>query len=659
MQSFKEQFPRRLEDQSSEFSAEPGPVRAPTSVVNAIMGQLGLVRESSESEDDPAGLARDLTDLSWTVRVEATQKLGKIGKQAPLGLLLVALSDQHSNVRVAAARALGRNPRQAAIPALVAALDDAEWVVRAEAVLALGNLRELAPLEPLLAATRDKDASVRAAAIRTLGEIGDASVLDPLKIALRDDEDWSVREAATLALGQIESQAALRPLLHAHLDRDSFVRKAAEASLRQIYPRGLSSAPRPSDCFDQWLERIESPQEDASTREDARPSSLSVYPRQVKAPGARASWRTREKKILPALTIGSRKITHLAEGLLAALLIACLLIGWKVIDARPRSMPIPSEQGGNTGIPTFITYRGHDSSVEDVAWSPDGHAIASADTTGDVRVWQASTGDLLQQYAQQGDVLALTWSDVNIVLVAYGEPNRSLQVLELIIGPDSRSQLLFQRTNLPGIPSVASWASDQQTLAFDVGDGSIQIWNVVLNLDVMTIRNKHSQYTKLAWSPDSSQLATISTNGLLQTWDTSTGQQIVSLTNSQQVTTATWISASQDSNRLFFVNSMGTIMNWWYGDGSQQISSFLTERAYNFADTGGLTVGTMAFSPDGDQLLLATSDGLVQARDATSGNLIYLYAGHNAQVNDIEWSPDDLHIATASMDTTVQIWQEP
>ncbi len=67
----------------------------------------------------------------------------------------------------------------------------------------------------------------------------------------------------------------------------------------------------------------------------------------------------------------------------------------------------------------------------------------------------------------------------------------------------------------------------------------------------------------------------------------------------------------------------------------------------------------MALSPDGDQLLLATSDGNVQARDAASGNLVFIYTGHDAQVNDIEWSPDGLHIATASMDTTVQIWQEP
>lgn len=662
MQSFSKPSPRGLENQANECDSESTLVRAPASAVNAIMGQLGLVRESSEIKGDPDELARGLADPSWTVRVEATQKLGKIGRQAPLGLLLVALSDQHSSVRVAAARALGRNQRQAAIPALVAALGDTEWAVRAEAALALGKMGDLAPLESLLATMRDRDASVRAAAIRALGEIGDESALESLNTALQDDEDWSVREAAALALSRLEGQTALRSLLNAHLDRDSFVRKAAEAGLHQIYPQGLSSPPRPSDSFEQWLQRLELPRENSplSEEEQSYLAGQVVSAGQVKTAGNRDARRTRQREILPASTMGAYKITHLAEGVLATLLIASLLIGWRIIDSSPNPAPAqPIQQGNSNNTPTFITYRGHYSSVEDVAWSPNGQVIASADTTGDVRIWQASTGNLLLQYIQQGEVLALTWADTNIVLVAYAEPNRSLQVLELITGPNSRSQLLFQQTNLPGIPEVASWAPDQQTLAFDVGDGSIRIWNVVLNLSVMTIHQKQTQYSKLSWSPDGSRLATISTDGLLQIWDISTGQQVIGLTNSQQVTTATWVSSSQGSSSLFFVNSAGTIMNWWFGASSQVISSFLTENDYNLTGSGQLTVGTIAISPDGDQLLLATSDGNVQARDAASGNLIFIYTGHDAQVNDIEWSPDGLHIATASMDTTVQIWQEP
>src|SRR6185437_14696691 len=70
---------------------------APSPAVNAILGRLGLARESDEPEGNEARLARALTDPSATVRVEATQKLGKMGKHAPLELLVVALSDEQSS----------------------------------------------------------------------------------------------------------------------------------------------------------------------------------------------------------------------------------------------------------------------------------------------------------------------------------------------------------------------------------------------------------------------------------------------------------------------------------------------------------------------------------------------------------------------------------
>src|SRR5216683_5171949 len=112
---------------------ETGSTRASASAVNALLGRLGLARTQAEPGADEETLIANLSDPSWAVRVSAVQKLGKMGKQAPLGLLLAALRDEQSSVRVAAARSLGRNPRQAAISALVIALEDHEWLVRAEA----------------------------------------------------------------------------------------------------------------------------------------------------------------------------------------------------------------------------------------------------------------------------------------------------------------------------------------------------------------------------------------------------------------------------------------------------------------------------------------------------------------------------------------------
>lgn len=646
---------------NEQTEMESGATRAPASAVDAIMARLGLAKECDEPGADTLKLARDLTDPSWKIRMQATQKLGKIGKQAPLELLLVALNDQQSSVRAAAARALGRNLRPAAAPALVKALNDEEWVVRAEAALALGQFAESAPLEPLLAATRDRDASVRAAAQKALAELRAEKALDSLNRALTDD-DWSVREAATLALGSLDEETAHAALQTACLDTDPVVRQAAETLLQ--HPHQTEHSPTQAlaaDSFAQWLERIRSPQHYlASSEEQFAGTAIYSWHGQKQTPYAPEGRRgTDTRQRLGAILLWSRKVAHLAEGLLAALLIVCLLVAWLVIASQTRT-PVVQVGSSSTSSPAFTIYRGHDSSVESVAWSPDGQTMASADTRGTVHIWQARTGHTLQIYPHTGRVLALTWSSVDVLLAAYAEPDQSLQVQQYALGTYPSIALLFQQTGLAAVPSAAAWTANSQMLAFDAGDGMVRIWNIAANVHINNFQEKRAQYTELSWSSDNTQLATLSATGQLQIWDVYTAQHITSLPSTQSATLALWVTRSQKNSELFFTNMNGALMRWRYtGSGQvQKLSSFISRAVYAIAHPNSASVSALALSPDKTQLLLATSDGLVQARDALSGNLISTYTGHSAQVNAIAWGPDGEHIATASMDTTVQIWQE-
>lgn len=634
-----------------------GQQRAPASAVNAIMGRLGLARAQDEPGTDEATLAANLADPSWMVRVSAVQKLGKMGRQAPLGFLLAALRDEQCGVRMAAARALARNPRQAALSALVATLEDREWLVRAEAARALGEMRELAPLDALLLTLQDKDATVRAATATALGEIGSASALEPLRAILLD-EDWSVREAATLALAQLEldRQSHLSPLLNAQREHAQAMRETAVADVIHIFPETAPAVRLPDASPANWLERIESAQ--SLARAEGR--TLARSPQRT-GPTATAQHTRRKQnaKLAAASLSWPLKTLRTVEGVLAAVIITGLFVAWLTIETQPRST-LGQAAPTNTRSLTFTTYREHSSSVEKLVWSPDGQDIASADIRGTVHIWQASTGKTLRSYAQYGSVLALTWADANTVLIAYAEPAKELQVIELTLSFAPLTETIFQHTKLPGVPAIASWSSDKQTLAFDTGDGSIQVWNVMIHQEITHFQQKATQYTSLTWSPDDHQLATISTTGLLEIWNASTGSSISNLTSTHVATIATWVSCGYKQSGTLLVDSSDTLFSWSYGERKdvQQINTFLAEQTYNFTNADGLFVSALAVSPDGSQLFLATSDGLIQMRDMLSGNLISVYTGHSAQVNDIAWSPTGQHIATASKDTTVQVWQE-
>ncbi len=630
--------------------------RAPASAVQAIMGRLGLARATNEPAANEDTLARDLTDPAWAVRVEAIQKLGKIGKQAPLELLLVALHDEQQSVRVAAARALGRNPRPAAIPALLQTLEDNNWVVRVEAARALGRLPDLFPLDPLFHACKDSDPAVRAAALWALGESGKADVFTSIDAAL-GDEHASVREAAVLALNHLEGKVVVSSLLNAHLDRDPAVRAAAELGLQKHYPEFNGPPPPPSDSFVLWLARTSYHAEmDSSSAFIPAPST--IYRRLVTWPiqkvgQAPAIVRQSLQKVLPNRQPWSQQAQRLAGGLVTALLICCLIVPWFFITTWPGTGSLAYQAST-----MFTMYRGHHSSVDQLAWSPNNLSIASADVRGNIMIWQASTGLPLSDYAQRGQVLALTWESSDTVLAVYSGTAHILQVYALTIGNNPQKHLLVQKLHLPGIPQVAAWAPNSQVLAFDRGDGSIQLWDIIQNSLLATIQNDSAEYSHLLWSPDGSQLASISTDGRLQVWDAMTGVHVADLPDAQQASIATWTSY-QTQPSLLFINALGQVMRWSPDSNPSLVSYLLAEQVYNLTNSHYLTVNSLTTSPDNEQITMSTSDGIVQARDSTTLNLVDVYRGHSAQVNTVQWSFDSHAIASGSEDTTVQVWQEP
>ncbi len=65
----------------------------------------------------------------------------------------------------------------------------------------------------------------------------------------------------------------------------------------------------------------------------------------------------------------------------------------------------------------------------------------------------------------------------------------------------------------------------------------------------------------------------------------------------------------------------------------------------------------MAWSLDDSRIASGGMDTTVQVWDATTGKHVFIYRGHALTVAALAWSPTGQFIASASSDGTVGFWQ--
>jgi WD40 repeat protein len=66
-------------------------------------------------------------------------------------------------------------------------------------------------------------------------------------------------------------------------------------------------------------------------------------------------------------------------------------------------------------------------------------------------------------------------------------------------------------------------------------------------------------------------------------------------------------------------------------------------------------VQTLAFSPDGRNLIVAGVDGTLQLNDLIAGR-DYIAQGHGDRIWSVGFSPDGCSLATAGNDHCVRLW---
>lgn len=302
----------------------------------------------------------------------------------------------------------------------------------------------------------------------------------------------------------------------------------------------------------------------------------------------------------------------------------------------PVSHPTPRSPSPGT---TLLTYHGHSSGVNAVAWSPDSKRIASG-ADRPMLVWNASDGSNVFSFLIDSiQVYSLAWSPDGQYIASSG-PGGTVQVWNAT----TKSLLYTYRGHTGPIPAVA-WSPHGKRIASGSDDRTVQVWDAFTGGNILTYHGHSDVVRAVAWSPDGGRIVSGGHDTTAQVWDASNGSKVfIYRGHSNRVASVAW---SPDGTRIASGSDDTTAQVWSASNGG----NVFTYRSHTDV------VQSVAWSPDGQHIVSGSHDTTAQVWDAFTGNNVLTYRGHSAWVPSVAWSPDRTRIASGSSDTTVQVWQ--
>jgi len=184
-------------------------------------------------------------------------------------------------------------------------------------------------------------------------------------------------------------------------------------------------------------------------------------------------------------------------------------------------------------------------------------------------------------------------------------------------------------------------------IAVGLGDGTIEIWDVLTRTMWISCQGHASYVTSVAFSPDGSKVVSGSGDFTVRLWDVQTGKAIGQpFTGHTQGVIS--VAFSPDGSKVVSGSGDSTIRLW----------DVQTGKAIGQPFTGHTQgVISVAFSPDGNMVVSGSLDNKIRLWDVQTGKAIgQPFTGHTEGVISVAFNQDGTQVVSGSDDTTVRLW---
>ncbi len=287
-----------------------------------------------------------------------------------------------------------------------------------------------------------------------------------------------------------------------------------------------------------------------------------------------------------------------------------------------------------------FVFRGHDSGVWGVAFSPDGSLIASAGTlleVGQVLIWDRATGKVRHRLLGHTNIIEGLGFSPDGKRIATASWDKTVKIWDTATGNLIRT--LIGHTEY--VRSVA-FSPDGRRLASGGEDRTVIVWDATSFQKVHGLNGHDGGLYGIAFGPDS-RLASASSDGTVGVWDAAGRQQLILRGHAGPVIA---VAFSRDGSHIASSGFDGTVRVWDPASG----------RLVRTIPIDNVPITTLAFNRDGQRLAAGSLDNAVGLWDVETGREAITLRGHEEVVMAVAFSPDGQQLASASLDGTVKVW---
>jgi WD40 repeat protein len=299
-----------------------------------------------------------------------------------------------------------------------------------------------------------------------------------------------------------------------------------------------------------------------------------------------------------------------------------------------------------TGKP-YLVFKGHSRQVSSVAFSPDGKTVLTGSYDGDVRLWDAQSGQLIRFFnAYTKVVYDVAFSlDGKNILTASGD---SMARLWNALAPANEAAKIRTLIGHTDRVTTVAFSPDGSLLLTGSFDRTVRLWDATTGVVKHVFKPDTDAVLNVSFAPDGKSILLAGWGNSVQQYDIGTGQLNL------QFSLKNWIMLAEYSpdGRYIVTSSNGESdltkrgPRLWDAKSGQPIHDFI----------GFGEVEAAAFSSNSKWLATGDSLGMARVWNVETGELLHTFSADFARLSSVAISPDGKYLLSGSWDSSAWLW---